>query len=245
MVKFYTPPKKKLTSQKLTVTVSSLDAFGQGVASHNGKTIFIKSALPDETVDIKLTEDKKNYAKATVIKYYNQSNERVKPQCEYYQKCGGCELQHISSHLQQQAKYSALINLLQKESGQNLASVIKDSPQIIADQPYHYRRRARLAINLVKGELFIGFRQAESSQIINIEHCPILVEQLDLLLAPLQNCLRQITQKKALGHIELIAVDSGVIIVLRHTLPMTSQDTELLKQFAKDQNISLYFYGEE
>ena len=245
MVKFYTPPKKKLTSQKLTVTVSSLDAFGQGVASHNGKTIFIKSALPDETVDIKLTEDKKNYAKATVIKYYNQSNERVKPQCEYYQKCGGCELQHISSHLQQQAKYSALINLLQKEGGQNLASVIKDSPQIIADQPYHYRRRARLAINLVKGELFIGFRQAESNQIINIAHCPILVEQLDLLLAPLQNCLRKIIQKKALGHIELIAVDSGVIIVLRHTLPMTSQDTELLKQFAQEQNISLYFYGEE
>ena len=68
---------------------------------------------------------------------------------------------------------------------------------------------------------------------------PILVEQLDLLLAPLQNCLRQITQKKALGHIELIAVDSGVIIVLRHTLPMTSQDTELLKQFAQEQNISL------
>lgn len=241
MVNFYTPPKKKLTSQKLTVTVTKLDAFGQGVANHKGKTIFVKSALPDETVDIQLTEDKKNYAKAKVIKYHNYSQQRVKPKCQYYTKCGGCELQHISSELQQQAKYEALIKLLSKETG----ALLEDNPpDIVADQPYHYRRRARLAINLVKGELFIGFRQPESSQIINIEHCPVLVEQLDALLIPLQSCLRQIKQKKALGHIELIAVDSGIILVLRHTMPLTEQDSRLLIQFAEVHHISLYFHGD-
>lgn len=241
MVNFYTPPKKKLTSQKLTVTVTKLDAFGQGVANHKGKTIFVKSALPDETVDIQLTEDKKNYAKAKVIKYHNYSQQRVKPKCQYYTKCGGCELQHISSELQQQAKYEALIKLLSKETG----ALLEDSPpDIVADRPYHYRRRARLAINLVKGELFIGFRQPESSQIINIEHCPVLVEQLDALLIPLQSCLRQIKQKKALGHIELIAVDSGIILVLRHTMPLTEQDSRLLIQFAEVHHISLYFHGD-
>jgi len=131
MVNFYTPAKKKLVSQKLTVTVTKLDAFGQGVANHNGKTIFVKSALPDETVDIQLTEDKKNYAKAKVIKYHNYSHQRVKPQCQYYTKCGGCELQHISSTLQQQAKYEALIKLLQKEAGvlleDNLPNIIARS----------------------------------------------------------------------------------------------------------------------
>ncbi|KES18094.1 SAM-dependent methyltransferase related to tRNA (uracil-5-)-methyltransferase [Gilliamella apicola SCGC AB-598-I20] len=241
MVNFYTPPKKKLTSQKLTVTVTNLDAFGQGVANHKGKTIFVKSALPDETVDIQLTEDKKNYAKAKVIKYHNYSQQRVKPKCQYYTKCGGCELQHISSELQQQAKYEALIKLLSKETG----ALLEDNPpDIVADQPYHYRRRARLAINLVKGELFVGFRQSESNQIINIEHCPVLVEQLDALLIPLQSCLRQIKQKKALGHIELIAVDSGIILVLRHTMPLTEQDSRLLIQFAEVHHISLYFHGD-
>ena len=241
MVNFYTPPKKKLTSQKLTVTVTNLDAFGQGVANHKGKTIFVKSALPDETVDIQLTEDKKNYAKAKVIKYHNYSQQRVKPKCQYYTKCGGCELQHISSELQQQAKYEALIKLLSKETG----ALLEDNPpDIVADQPYHYRRRARLAINLVKGELFVGFRQSESNQIINIEHCPVLVEQLDALLIPLQSCLRQIKQKKALGHIELIAVDSGIILVLRHTMPLTEQDSRLLIQFAAVHHISLYFHGD-
>ena len=84
MVNFYTPTKKKLTAQKLTVTVTNLDAFGQGVATHKGKTIFVKSALPDETVDIQLTDDKKNYAKAKVIKYHNHSQQRVTPKCKYY-----------------------------------------------------------------------------------------------------------------------------------------------------------------
>lgn len=241
MVNFYTPPKKKLASQKLTVTVTKLDAFGQGVANHKGKTIFIKSALPDETVDIQLTEDKKNYAKANVIKYHNYSQYRVKPQCKYFTQCGGCELQHISPDLQQQAKYEALIKLIQKETG---ALLEDDAPNIIADQPYHYRRRARLSINFFKGELLIGFRQSESNKIINIDHCPVLVEQLDDLLIPLQSCLRQIKQKKALGHIELIAVDSGIIIVLRHTELLTEQDSHLLKQFAEIHNISLYLHGD-
>ena len=242
MVNFYTPAKKKLVSQKLTVTVTKLDAFGQGVANHNGKTIFVKSALPDETVDIQLTEDKKNYAKAKVIKYHNYSHQRVKPQCQYYTKCGGCELQHISSTLQQQAKYEALIKLLQKEAGVLLEDNL---PNIIADQPYHYRRRARLSINLVKGELFVGFRQSESNQIVNIENCPILVKHLNDLLIPLQSCLRQIKQKKTLGHIELIAVDSGIILVLRHTLPLSELDSQLLIQFAEVHNISLYFHGDK
>jgi tRNA/tmRNA/rRNA uracil-C5-methylase (TrmA/RlmC/RlmD family) len=245
MVNFYTPAKKKLSQKKLTVTVSSLDAFGQGIASHKGKTIFIKSALPDETVDIVLTEDKKNYAKAKVIKYHNQSATRIKPQCKYYQKCGGCELQHIAPHLQQQSKYEALINLLQKETGKPLTDIVKSSLQIITDQPYHYRRRARLAINIVKGELLIGFRQLESNQIINIEQCPVLVNELNSLLLPLQNILRQIKQKKALGHIELISVDSGIILILRHTTSLSEVDTRLLKKFAEDNRISLYFHGKE
>lgn len=245
MVNFYTPPKKKLVHQKLTVTVSSLDAFGQGVATHKGKTIFVKYALPTETVDIELTEDKKNYAKAKVIKYHNQSTDRVLPQCKYYQHCGGCELQHISPHLQQQVKYHSLIKQLQKECGISLSHLVDQPAQIIADQPYHYRRRARLAINIIKGELYIGFRQAESNNIINIDNCPILVCELEDLLSPLQRCLREIKQKKALGHIELICVDSGIIIVLRHTMPLDASDTNLLKQFAEKNNISLYFHGIE
>lgn len=243
MVIFYTPPSKKQATQKLTVTISAIDAFGQGIANHKGKMIFVKSALPDETVDIQLTENKKNYAKAKVIKYHNQSAQRVKPLCGYYQKCGGCELQHISTDLQQSTKYHALINLIQKESGQSLTHITHSAPLIIADQPYHYRRRARLSINIVKGELFIGFRQAESNQIINIEHCQVLVESLDQLLAPLQKILRQIKSRKSLGHIELVAVDSGIIMVLRHTLAMTNEDTQLLSNFAEENGISLYFHG--
>lgn len=245
MVNFYTPQKRKLAPQQLTVSISSLDTFGHGVAHHKGKTIFVKSALPNEIVDIQLTENKKNYAKAKVIKYHNLSKDRVTPQCGYYQKCGGCELQHISPHLQHQAKYDSLIKLLQKESGASLQHIIKHSPQIIADQPYHYRRRARLAINIIKGELYIGFRQAESNQIINIEHCPVLVTQLDKLLAPLQHCLRKVKQINALGHVELISVDSGIILVLRHTKPLSETDTNLLKQFAEDHNLSLYLHGND
>ncbi|MDF7666908.1 23S rRNA (uracil(1939)-C(5))-methyltransferase RlmD [Orbaceae bacterium ESL0727] len=244
MVNFYTPPKKSLSSQSVTVTVHTLDAFGQGVANLNGKTIFVKAALPNETVDIILTEEKKNYAKAKVVRYHTRSPERMQPQCDYYQVCGGCDMQHISPHLQHQAKYNALINLLQKETNSSLREITGSTPHIVASSPYHYRRRARLAIYWIKNELSIGFRKASSNQIINIERCPVLVPQLDALLIPLQHCLRDIRQKKALGHIELIAVESGVMAILRHTTPLAEQDINRLKQFAEQQKIAFYLQGD-
>lgn len=244
MVNFYSPPKAKRITEKLTVTIDDLDAFGQGVAHHQGKTVFVKSALPGEKVDILLTESKKNYAKAKTTKYHNQSPERVNPVCHHYQVCGGCDMQHISSRLQHQAKANALINLLQKEGGLSPSDLSALQTEIIADKPYGYRRRARLAINWVKNGLMIGFRQSESSQIIDIQQCPILTHELESLLIPLQNCLRQLKNKKGLGHVELISVESGVIVLLRHVTPLNDEDKDRLTRFAEQNQVSFYLQGE-
>ncbi|MDF7670792.1 23S rRNA (uracil(1939)-C(5))-methyltransferase RlmD [Orbaceae bacterium ESL0721] len=245
MVNFYTPPKKSFTPKKVTVTVASLDTFGQGVANYKGKTIFVKAALPTETVDIRYIEEKKSYAKAEVIRYHNQSLDRVEPKCRHYKICGGCEMQHVSQPLQHQAKYHALLNLLKKESGADLAEIMADEPEIMASSPYHYRRRARLSINWVNNNLQFGFRKADSKQIVTIKMCPVLVPELESLLLPLYETLQQISQKKALGHIELIATESGTLVVLRHTLPLTEQDKTHLTAFAKQFNTSFYLHGEQ
>lgn len=242
MANFYTPTKRQPSKKKLTVAVHSLDAFGQGVATHQGKMIFVKNALPGETVDIQLVEDKKQFAKAKVLKRHNTSTDRVTPQCQHYGICGGCQLQHISPLLQQQSKLTALLKLLQRETGQ----IIDESlATVVTASEYHYRRRARLAVFFdKKNQLVMGFRREASNEIISIEMCPVLVSELELLLVPLRQCLMSLNNKRFIGHIELLAVESGVVMVLRHMKPMVDQDLEKLKQFAEQYQLSLYLHGE-
>ncbi|MEM8267334.1 TRAM domain-containing protein, partial [Morganella morganii] len=48
MAQFYSPKRRVTTrqsSQIFTVTVSDLDPFGQGVARHDGKAVFVPGVL--------------------------------------------------------------------------------------------------------------------------------------------------------------------------------------------------------
>ncbi len=58
MAQFYSAKRRVTTRQIITVTVNDLDPFGQGVARHNGKALFIPGLLPQEKGDVVITEDK-------------------------------------------------------------------------------------------------------------------------------------------------------------------------------------------
>ncbi|NEY30600.1 TRAM domain-containing protein, partial [Escherichia coli] len=136
MAQFYSAKRRVTTRQIITVTVSSLDPFGQGVARHNGKALFINGLLPEERAEITLTEDKKQYARGQVKRRLSDSPERVEPRCPHFGVCGGCQQQHASVALQQRSKRAALNRLMKREV-----------EEVIAGEPWGYRRRARLSLN--------------------------------------------------------------------------------------------------
>ncbi|CNF10100.1 23S rRNA 5-methyluridine methyltransferase [Yersinia enterocolitica] len=109
MAQFYSPNRRVTTKQTLTVTVNSLDPFGQGVAHHQGKAIFIPGALPGEQAEeIELTEQKRQYSRGKLKRLLNRCNERVVPACPHFGICGGCQQQHANSQLQQMSKADSL-----------------------------------------------------------------------------------------------------------------------------------------
>ncbi|KLN45910.1 hypothetical protein AAY77_12470 [Providencia rettgeri] len=72
MAQFYSPNRRTTPRRQLTVIADSLDAAGQGIARFDGKTIFVAGLLPGEEAQIELTEDKRSFAKAKVVKRYQQ-----------------------------------------------------------------------------------------------------------------------------------------------------------------------------
>ncbi len=231
MAQFYSAKRRVTTRQIITVTVNDLDPFGQGVARHQGKALFVPGLLPQEQAEVVLVEDKKQYARAQVKRRLNDSPQRVAPRCAHFGVCGGCQQQHASIELQQQSKRAALSRLMKR-----------DVDDIIAAEPWGYRRRARLSLNYQPKtqQLQMGFRKANSSEIIDVVQCPVLAPQLEALLPAVRECLTSLQSLRHLGHVELVQADNGPLMVLRHTAALTAADKEKLERFSQTHGLSLY-----
>lgn len=231
MAQFYSAKRRVTTRQIITVTVNDLDPFGQGVARHNGKALFIPELLPQESAEVVITEDKKQFARAQVKRRLNNSPEREVPRCPHFGVCGGCQQQHASISLQQRSKSAALSRLMKCE--------VSD---VIADTPWGYRRRARLSLSYRPKEqkLQMGFRKSGSNDIIDVKQCPVLVPQLEALLPHIRACLESLQGLRHLGHVELVQAGSGTLMILRHTAPLSAVDKEKLECFSHSQGLSLF-----
>lgn len=241
MALFYTPSKstKKsphLKPNYLVADIIDLDYQGLGVAKIQGKTWFVENALPTETVQIRVTEEKRQYGLGVAQKILSASALRQTPKCTYYGACGGCQSQHIPVELQHSAKQKALFQRLQK-----LQEGIELMPMIVGD-PWEYRRRVRLSMlfNAKTKKLEIGFRQKASSQIVAIDHCDVIEPALNNLLPKLTALFAQFAQPKSLGHMEFVSADNGVAMLLRVTQNLLEADRQLLLDFAYQHQLNLF-----
>lgn len=237
MALFYSPGRRVATRQIITVTINDLDPFGQGVARHNGKAIFIEGALPGEQAEVQITEEKKQFSRARVKRLLTTSPERVDARCPHFGVCGGCQQQHASGALQQRSKSAALQRMIARETGQDI------TPEaVIAGPEYGYRRRARLGLQFLprQQKLAVGFRKAASAELVDIQVCPVLAPELASLLQPLRICLNSLKAVRRLGHAELVLADNGPVLVLRHLDALNEGDTALLHNFGAKAGLTIY-----
>ncbi|MCK4672285.1 MAG: class I SAM-dependent RNA methyltransferase [Candidatus Aegiribacteria sp.] len=81
----------------MQITITALGNIVGGISSaESRKTVFVRGALPGETVRCRITSEKKNRIEAELLEVIDASPHRVTPFCEYFNECGGCSLQHLS-----------------------------------------------------------------------------------------------------------------------------------------------------
>ncbi|MDB6373048.1 23S rRNA (uracil(1939)-C(5))-methyltransferase RlmD [Photorhabdus bodei] len=242
MVQFYSPNRRTVNRHIITVTADNLDAQGQGVARHQGKTIFIAGLLPGEQAQVQLTEEKRQFAKAKLVKRLSDSPYRVNPRCPHFGVCGGCQQQHVAPDLQRESKANVLEHLIRRETG-----VTVSAKPVILGPEYGYRRRARLGLHyqIKQRQLVMGFRQNQSNELVAIKECPVLRPELEQLLRPLSQCLNNLKAVKRLGHVELVLADNGPLMLLRHLDPLKWEDKEKLCTFSVQHNVAVYLAADE
>src|SRR3954464_1647158 len=87
------------------VTIDRMAAGGDAVARTEGIVVFVPRGAPGDRLRVRL-DQRKRFARGAIEQILEPSPDRVEPPCGHYvvDKCGGCQLQHISYPAQTEAK---------------------------------------------------------------------------------------------------------------------------------------------
>ena len=174
------------TGDKLSLTIHDIAFGGEGVGRIDDFVVFVPFVIVGEIVEVEITEAKKNFARAKLLRVEKSSPERVEPECRYFTQCGGCQYQHIAYATQLRLKHKQISDLFERV-GKIPADKI--APVIPSPQPYGYRNRImiRSQWNGPAKKLVIGFIRADNNFVEDIEECkiaePAISEQIKTVRA--------------------------------------------------------------
>ncbi|MFV0662932.1 23S rRNA (uracil(1939)-C(5))-methyltransferase RlmD [Denitromonas sp.] len=220
-------------------TIHSLDNEGRGITrSAEGKAVFVEGALPGEEVDYTVVRKKKTYEQAQIRQIVRASAQRVTPRCAFFEKCGGCSMQHLDSNAQAAVKQRVLENALWH--------IARLKPGIIypaiVGAPWGYRYRARIGVRYVpsKGGVLVGFHEKRSSYIADMTSCQILPPHISDMLLPLRELIDGLSVRERLPQIEIAIGDTETVLVFRNLVDVEPADIARLRSFAETHAIQVW-----
>ena len=218
--------------------ITALTHDARGIATIDGKTVFIEGALPGETVEFIYTKKRGKFDEAKVTEIIHQSPERVEPRCQHFGVCGGCALQHLSSEGQIALKQKLLLDQLEHFG--------KVQPEIILKpliaSAWAYRRKARLGVKYVvkKNAVLVGFREKNGRYLADLKRCEILHSSVGSLITPLQQLISKLAAYEHIAQIEVAIGDNATVLIFRNMVNLSIEDNQKLTDFAKQHNLIIY-----
>src|SRR5687768_5294488 len=94
-------------SSRAEGVVEKLVSGGDGLVRIDGEVIFVPRVAPGEKVAIEIDRSRKP-ARGRLLKVLEPANERVEAPCSRFDRCGGCDLMHLSPAAQKDARLAIL-----------------------------------------------------------------------------------------------------------------------------------------
>jgi 23S rRNA (uracil1939-C5)-methyltransferase len=130
----------------------------------SGRVVFLTGALPGERVRARITEERRDYARAEVTTLLEAAEGRRSPPCPYVAAgCGGCSWQHVDPVLQRSLKREIVVEALTRTGGLTDPEVV-DGPPLA---PWGFRTTLRLAVRDGRP----GFRARRSHDVVDVDAC--------------------------------------------------------------------------
>jgi len=185
---------------------------GDGLAHHEGRTVFVPYVMPGELVRVIPVSAKKKLVRGKPQQILEASANRVHHECQLFADCGGCHYQHIPYEAQLRYKTEILRETLARIGKIGWAGEIRAH----ASQPFGYRNRAQWAARCVGDAIrpVIGYFQAASSVLVAADKCPILAPTVETTLTAISDALRHSRLPHEIRAIECFADATGDAVLL-------------------------------
>jgi 23S rRNA (uracil1939-C5)-methyltransferase len=150
--------------QELTLTTLTYggDAMGR---LEDGRAVFVAFGLPGERVRVRLTEEKRGFARAELVQILDAAPKRIAPRCIHFGLCGGCHYQNLPYEEQLKAKREILRDQLTRIGRIENPSVRET---VASPSPWNYRNHVQFHLTEA-GKL--GYMTAGIPRVFAISEC--------------------------------------------------------------------------
>ncbi len=187
------------------VEIERLLPGGVGLAHAEGLTLFVSLVAPGDIVRVQIDRLRGKVAFASVLEVIKSSPVRVEPPCPYFGRCGGCDFQQLNYEAQLQAKVEIIRDCLHRIAN------IADLPEIaIRPSPKQWQYRARANWQFDQQTRQLGYFEAGSHRVCDVEVCAVLAPNLQNALQDLRAQIRNGTLPGGWKNVEVVAGDEGV-----------------------------------
>ena len=156
--------------------IESIAAGGDGVGRTEGMVVFVPRSAPGDVIDAKIT-GKKSFGRGRVVRIDTPSADRVEPPCRHYvvDRCGGCQIQHLSYDGQLRAKSGIIRDGLTRIGRREVAA-----PSVTASPAqWRYRAKLTLAMRRSANGRRIGLHPFDDAEaVFQLNDCPITDERV-------------------------------------------------------------------
>ena len=163
----------------MKVNIYKLDYFGRGITYIDDKICFINNAFPNEIVEINITNEKSKYKEGEVKEVVEKSPSRIKSECPFSNKCGGCTFQEYDYNEENKYKENKLRDQVKNKLKID-DSIIKNI--VYSDKDYY---RNKLVLHGNKKDL--GQYQNKTNEIVDIDNCIISNKKINEIIKALRN----------------------------------------------------------
>ena len=184
----------------IDLRIDSIAVGGDGVGRHNGMVVFVPRTAPGDLARVR-AEPEGRLMRGSLVELLEPSPLRVTPTCAHYvgDKCGGCQIQHLSYEAQLDAKGGMI-----RDSLTRIGRLQVDTPNVEpSDKQWRYRRKLTLALRRREGggRWIAGLHRFDApNEIFELRDCPIThKETLDAWSAVLaqQRLLPMVSELRA------------------------------------------------
>ena len=128
-------PKK---GTDIELSIESLAFGGMGVSRIGDMIVFVKNAIPRQTVLARITKKRSSFLEARTLEIIEESSLAVDVPCEHFKDCGGCTFQNLDYEEQLAAKEVQVRDTFRRIGGFKDVTV---EPILGCEETFHYRNK--------------------------------------------------------------------------------------------------------